>query len=152
MAAPLIFALQYSGPVKPIDKVPGVLRVKLTAASCRIQTEIGKTGVTSSISKIPGGKAVLDSIVSVTGETTFIESGTLSFGRSGTTLTFSTFGQASIGPSSDPKLTSGAAIWKVTGGTGQFKGATGYVTGNFFATDKGEATDTQVAVIFPAKK
>ncbi|MBI1779118.1 MAG: hypothetical protein HYR63_27610 [Proteobacteria bacterium] len=150
--APIIFALQYAGPVKPIAKVPGVLRVKLTASSCRIETAIGPKGVASSIAKIPGGKAVLDSIVTVTGEATFIESGTLTFGRGGTTLTFSTVGQAAIGPSADPKLTSGAAIWKVTGGTGQFKGATGYVIGNFFATDKGEATDTQVAVIFPAKK
>jgi hypothetical protein len=148
---PIIFALQYQGPVKPIEKVPGVLRVKLKAKSCEIKTEIGAKGVASTISPIRGGSAVLDSVVSMTGEATFIESGTLSFGH-GTTLTFSTFGNAAIGASAAPKIAAGAAIWKVTGGTGQFKGATGYVTGNFFADDKGNATDTQVAVIFPGKQ
>jgi hypothetical protein len=152
MAAPIIFALQYKGAVEPIEKVGGVLKVRLVASSCRIETEIGSKGVKASIQKIAGGEAVLDSIVSITGDGTFIESGTLSFGGSATTLTFSTFGQGCLAPSADPKLSAGAAIWKVTGGTGQFKGASGYVTGNFFATDKGIATDTQVAVIFTGKK
>jgi hypothetical protein len=93
----------------------------------------------------------LESLVVMTGEGTFIETGVISFGRHGA-LSFSTAGQGSIGPGSGTAqgLTTGAVIWRVVGGEGQFAGATGYVTSNFVVTADGDVTDNQVAVIFPA--
>jgi hypothetical protein len=39
-------------------------------------------------------------------------------------------------------------IWKVERGEGQFAGATGLITSNFFVSSTGEVTDNHFGVLF----
>ncbi len=61
---------------------------------------------------------------------------------------FSTVGEGHLGPSADPQLQHGSVMWKIDRGEGQFEGATGLVTSNFFVGDAGEVTDHHFGVIF----
>jgi hypothetical protein len=50
--------------------------------------------------------------------------------------------------SPEPKLKSGAVMWRVDGGDGQFAGASGYITSNFTMDEAGHVTDNQFGVIY----
>jgi hypothetical protein len=63
--------------------------------------------------------------LTVTGETSFLESGSIRFADGNHRLRFSTVGQGYLADSPEPKLKSGAVMWKVDGGEGQFAGASG---------------------------
>jgi hypothetical protein len=86
--------------------------------------------------------------VTFTGETAFLEEGILTLGDTPHRLSFSTVGQGYLGPSADPQLKHGSVIWKVERGEGQFAGATGLITSNFFVSSTGEVTDNHCGVLF----
>ncbi len=92
-----------------------------------------------------GGQATCESDVTFTGETSFQESSVIPFGDARHRLHFSTVGQGYIG---DPQLKHGAVIWKIERGEGQFAGAAGLITSNFFVSSAGEVTDNLFGVIF----
>src|SRR6185295_13453702 len=146
---PTVLFLRYEGAPSPIAHAPGVLSVSLKASSCSITTEIGKKSVKSSYKTISGGKAAAETVLTLTGDGVFIESGTIKFGDGSTWLKFNTVGQGFLGASAAKGVSAGCAVWRITEGGGQFKGATGHVTGNFIVDAKGVAYDNQVAVIFP---
>ena len=102
----------------------------------------------ASIEPAPGGKAEFESEVTLTGDTSFLEKGSIRFGDGNNRLHFSTIEHGYLGDSADPKLKSGAVMWRVDGGEGQFAGASGYITSNFTLSDTGEVTDNQFGVIF----
>lgn len=146
---PIVLFLRYEGSPAPIAHAPGVLTVKLAAASCSIATEIGKKSVKSTYRKISGGKAAAETVLTLTGDGVFIESGTIKFGDGATWLKFNTVGQGFLGASAAKNVSAGCAVWRITEGGGQFAGASGHITGNFIVDPKGVAYDNQVAVIFP---
>lgn len=146
---PIVLFLRYEGSPAPIAHAPGVLTVKLAAASCSIATEIGKKSVKSTYRKISGGKAAAETVLTLTGDGVFIESGTIKFGDGSTWLKFNTVGQGFLGASAAKNVSAGCAVWRITEGGGQFAGASGHITGNFIVDPKGVAYDNQVAVIFP---
>jgi hypothetical protein len=86
--------------------------------------------------------------LTVTGETSFLESGSIRFADGNHRLRFSTVGQGYLADSPEPKLKSGAVMWKVDGGEGQFAGASGYITSNFTMDEAGHVTDNQFGVIY----
>ncbi len=149
---PIVLFLRYEGAPTPIATAPGVLTVSLKATSCSMTTEIGKTSVKSSYKALPGGKASAETVLTLTGDGVFIESGTIKFGDGSTWLTFNTVGQGFLGASAAKGVSAGCAVWRIAEGGGQFKGATGHITGNFIVDTKGVAYDNQVAVIFPKAK
>jgi len=95
-----------------------------------------------------GGKATFESEVTLAGESSFVESGSIAFGEGNHRLRFSTVGQGHLGSSADPKLKSGVVMWRIEKGEGQFANATGYITSNFTLSDAGEVTDHHFGVIF----
>jgi hypothetical protein len=113
-----------------------------------VTTLVGPEGVHGSVQAASGGKASFESEVTVTGDTSFVESGSISFGDGGHRLRFSTVGQGYLGDSPEPKLKSGAVMWRVDGGEGQFAGASGYITSNFTLDEAGHVTDNQFGVIY----
>ena len=145
----IVLFLRYEGAPSPIANAPGVLTVSLTAASCSMTTEIGNKSIKSTYKKLSGGKAAAETVLTLTGDGVFIESGTIKFGDGSTWLKFNTVGQGFLGASAAKDVSAGCAVWRITEGGGQFKGATGHVTGNFIVDPKGIAYDNQVAVIFP---
>jgi len=148
---PIVLFLRYEGSPSPMAHAPGVLGVSLKAASCSITTEIGSKSVKSTYKKLSGGSSSAETVLTLTGDGVFIESGTIKFGDGSTWLKFNTVGQGFLGASAAKDVSAGCAVWRITEGGGQFAGATGHITGNFIVNPKGVAYDHQVAVIFPKK-
>jgi hypothetical protein len=143
----IIYALQFKGQGGPGGS-PNVLKATTSSPSSTLTTVVGPEGVHGSVQAAPGGKASFESEVTVTGDTSFVESGSISFGDGGNRLRFSTVGQGYLGDSPEPKLKSGAVMWRVDGGEGQFAGASGYITSNFTLDEVGHVTDNQFGVIY----
>lgn len=146
---PIVLFLRYDGSPAPIAHAPGVLTVKLAASSCTMTTRIGEKSVAAEYRAIEGGTSRAETVLTLTGDGVFVESGTLSFGDGTTWLRFDTVGQGFLRPSAAKDVGAGCAVWRIVEGGGQFAGATGHVTGNFYVDPKGVAHDHQVAVIFP---
>jgi len=135
------------------------MKARMAAASCVCLTVVGPQGVQTTLEPAASGQAIFESEVTFiggfessevtsAGEGGFKETGMITFGEGEHRLRFSTVGQGYIGPSVEPNLKQGAAIWQVEGGEGQFKGAQGLITSNFTVSDAGEVTDHQLGVLF----
>ena len=144
----IIYALQFKGQAAPVEGTSGVLKAATSAASCSITTSVVDEGLRNTLQPAEGGTAAFESTVTFTGDTSFQESGTLTFGESKHRLRFSTVGEGYIDGSADPSLKHGSVMWKIESGDGQFEGATGLITSNFFVSDTGEVTDNHFGVIF----
>jgi hypothetical protein len=141
----VIYVLQFKGSAAPAAE--GVLTASTKASSCSISTQLVADGLRSSLELQSGAEAVFESTVTLTGESTFQESGTIEFGR-GHKVAFSTVGQGHIGPTRDPKIRHGSVIWRIDGGEGQFAGASGLITSNFTVSDQGEVIDNHFGVLY----
>jgi len=146
--AQLLYTMQFKGQAVPANDAGTVLKATTTAQSCTISTVVGEGGVKGNLQPASGGQAGFESQVTFTGETSFQEVGSITFGDKGHRLYFSTVGQGYIGPSADPQLKHGSVMWKVERGEGQFAGATGLITSNFFVSATGEVTDNHFGVLF----
>jgi hypothetical protein len=85
--------------------------------------------------------------VTLTGETSFTEGGTMTFGSD--RMNISTVGEGLIGPSPEEGLLQGAVIWQLADGSGELEGATGLAVSDFaFWAERGEASEHQVITLF----
>jgi hypothetical protein len=144
----LIYALQFTGSAAPLEGSSGVLRASTQAPSCTMTSMVGPEGVAGTINPAAGGVAEFKSEVTFTGESSFLESGTITFGDSGHELRFSTVGQGYLGPSPEAGVQHGAVIWRIDDGEGQFAGAHGLITSNFLVGPNGEVTDHHLGIIY----
>jgi hypothetical protein len=148
MTQQILYTMQFKGRAVPANEAGTILKATTTASSCTITTVVGANGVSGSLRPASGGQASFESQVTFTGETTFQEEGSITFGDPPHRLYFSTVGQGYIGSSADPHLKHGSVMWKVERGEGQFAGATGLITSNFFVSSTGEVTDNHFGVLF----
>jgi hypothetical protein len=130
----VLYALRFTGQVEPVGTVGSVLRAATSAPSCTLTSRVGADGVTSTLEPAPGTKATFASEVTFTGETSFLEIGTIGFSE-GHELRFSTVGSGYLAPSADPTRKQGTVMWRVEGGEGQFAEASGLITSNFFVDE-----------------
>lgn len=144
----IIYVLRFTGKAAPVEGASGVLKATTSAPSCSVRTVIGADGVRGDFGPLDGGTAQFESEVTMTGDTAFTESGTITFGDGGNRLRFSTVGQGYLGSSADPKISAGAVSWQIDVGEGQFEGATGLITSNFTVGDTGDVVDHHLGVIF----
>jgi hypothetical protein len=144
----IIYAMRFVGQGAPVAGSATVLQAKTRATSCTLTTAVGPAGVSGTLQPATGADASFESEVTITGETSFVESGTIRFGDSGNELRFSTVGQGYLGGSADPKLKHGSVIWRVETGKGQFAEASGLITSNFTIGEGGEVVDNHFGVIF----
>ena len=87
--------------------------------------------------------------VTYTGDSTFAETGTISFGDADGELDIVTVGEGTLGPSADADLLHGAVIYRITEGRGRFEDASGLITSNFLLRPgTGEFEERQLAVVF----
>ena len=143
----LRYVLRFSGRAVPAEGTPGVIKASTSAASAAFETTVSTDGVRGTMKPVPGGEASFQSEVTLTGETSFLEAGTIAFGD-GNVLRFSTVEHGYLGPSVDPDLQAGAVMWKIDGGEGQFDGASGFITSNFTLGKEGAVTDYHFGLIF----
>jgi hypothetical protein len=143
----MIYALQFKGKGTPVPGTPNVIKAATTAPSCTITSTVGPQGVSGSLCPTAEGRAEFESMVTLTGESTFQESGTIAFG-SGHRLRFTTIGQGHLGPSPQAGIMHGSVMWRVEGGEGQLDGAQGLITSNFTFTEAGDVVDNHYGVLW----
>ena len=115
----IIFAMQFKGKAAP-GASPNVMKATTSASSNTLTTAIGADGVQGKFEPTASGKAQFESEVTLTGATSFLEKGTIRFGDGNNLLHFSTVEHGYLGDSAEAKLKSGAVMWRVDGGEGQF--------------------------------
>ena len=143
----LIFALTFTGRAGPVPGSETTRRAMTVAPSQVIRTVLGPGGVESAVETIDGERAVLESRVERFADGSFVEDGTISYGRAGK-VSFVTVGRGSVGPSPIPGWVHGAVIWSVTGGDGLFEGAQGLITSNFVASAGGDVVDNHFTRLY----
>jgi hypothetical protein len=143
----LIYAMCFTGQATPVGSAGSVLTAATTAPSSLLSSTVGPDGLTGGLSPAQGGTATFASEVTFTSESSFQEVGTITFGA-GNVVRFSTVDSGHLGTSADPTRKHGAVMWQVNGGDGQFSGATGLITSNFFVGDDLEITDHHFGVLF----
>lgn len=137
--------MQFQGRGEPAGE--GVLQAATQSASTRITSTVGPNGLESEVTAIEGGAALFTSEVRMTGDSTFTETGTITFGD-GHSLAFSTIGEGHIAPSPEDGLLHGSVMWRIESGNGQFEGASGIITSNFTLSADGEVTDNHFGYIW----
>jgi hypothetical protein len=143
----LVFALEFKGTAGPVPGSENRLRAKTSATGQTLRSVLKPDGVQAAIEPAGGDSASFESEVEIIGEGTFLESGSITYGRAGK-VTFTTVGQGMLGPSPLPDVQRGAVIWEVTGGEGRFQGAQGLITSNFTVGQQGEVTDDHFVRMF----
>ncbi len=142
---PIAYSLEFRGRATPVG--PHVLRMRLAAPSSALITTLGAEGVRGRLEEVPGGEATFESELSLSEHSSFGDAGTIEFSR-GNSLRFQSLGVGRLAECPDPHLRHGAVVLQVEGGDGQFAGAEGLITSNFFVSDTGEVTDHHFGVIF----
>ena len=143
----LVFALTFTGQAGPVPGSETTRQAKTVAPSQAIRTVLGAGGVESAVETLDGERAVLESRVERIADGSFVEDGTISYGRAGR-LTFDTVGRGHVGPSPQPGRVHGTVMWRVTGGEGRLAGAQGLITSNFTVTADGEVVDDHFTRLF----
>jgi hypothetical protein len=142
----VIYALRFSGQAEPVGEAGNLLKAATSAPSSTLSSIVGADGLTGTMAPAAGQEATFESEVTFTGETSFQEVGTITFGSSNS-LHFSTVGSGMLAPSADPSRKHGTVMWRVDQGEGQFAGATGLITSNFFVDDQLVVTDHHFGVL-----
>jgi hypothetical protein len=141
----VIYAMRFTG--QGTSAGEGLLRAATSSPGSRITSTLSSAGLAGTIEAIDGGAATFTSEVRMTGETSFDETGTITFGESHH-LRFSTVGEGYIAPSPQDGLMHGVVSWRVEGGEGQFAGASGLITSNFTLSADGQVTDHHFGVLW----
>jgi hypothetical protein len=141
----VIYAMRFDGTGAPADD--GTLRASTSSPSTQILSLIGPDGLSGEISAAKGEGATFTSAVTMTGDTSFTESGTITFGA-GNAFDFDTVGAGYIAPSPEDGMMHGVVSWRVKNGLGQFAGASGLITSNFTMAADGAVADNQFGVLW----
>ena len=143
----VVFALEFRGTAGPVTGSATKRHARSRAPSQTLTTIVAADGVHPRVEPVPGDEAVLDSHVERFGDGTFVEDGTITYGRAGS-IAFVTVGRGTVAPSPVTGWTRGAVVWTVTGGDGVFAGAEGLITSNFAVSADGEVVDHHVARLY----
>jgi len=142
----VLYAMRFSGQAEVASADGKVLKAATSAPSSTLTSEVGSDGLHSTLNPAAGADATFTSDVTFTGETTFLEVGTITFGA-GNSLRFSTVGSRYLAPSADPTRKHGTVMWRVDQGEGQFVGASGLITSNFFVDEHLGVVDHHFGVL-----
>ena len=144
---PIVYSLQFRGRITSLSS--RVLEQRASAPSQVLITTVDANGLAARVQPGEGEEALLVSRLILGDDGSFDQSGTIEFAP-GHVLTFRSVAGAHLCSSPDPHLRPGAAVWEVEGSRGQFRGAQGRITSNFFLSDTNELTDNHFGLIFVA--
>jgi len=142
---PIVYSLQFRGRITSLSS--RVLEQRASAPSQALITTVDANGLAGCVQTGEGEEALLVSRLVLADDGCFDQSGTIEFAP-GHVLAFRSVGAARLDRSPDPHLRHGAAVWEIEGGQGQFRGAQGRITSNFFLSDTNELTDNHFGLIF----
>jgi hypothetical protein len=143
----VVFVLEFRGRAGPMPGSDSKRQARSTAASQTLSTVIGPDGVVAGARAMAGDSAVLESRVERFGDGTFVEDGTITYGRAGS-VRFETVGRGWVETAPRPGWVVGGVVWTITGGEGAFAGARGLITSNFTVSVDGDVVDDHVARIY----
>jgi hypothetical protein len=143
----IVFALRFAGRGGPVPGSTTKRQARTIAPSQALRTVIGPTGVSGTVETLPGESAVLESRVERFADGSFVEDGTITYGRAGS-IAFDTVGRGHVGPAPDGHGSHGVVMWRITHGDGGLAGAQGLITSNFAVTPDGRVTDDHVARLY----
>jgi len=143
----LVFALEFRGRGGPVPGSPNKRQARTSAPSQALRTVMATNGLTASVEPVDGESAVLESRVERFPDGTFVEDGTITYGRAGS-IAFDTVGRGHVGPAPVAGGSHGVVIWRITGGEGRFAGAQGLITSNFTVSTDGEVTDNHFTRLY----
>ena len=135
----LVFALEFRGRGGPSGTSPTKRQASTTAPSQILRTVLNAGAIDTAVQPVAGDAAALDSTVERFPDGSFVEEGTITYGR---------FGRGTVGPSPIDGWVHGAVMWTITGGEGRLAGARGLITSNFVASAQGEVVDNQIARLY----
>jgi hypothetical protein len=140
---PIAYSLQFRGNATLLheDRV----RLRLTAPSAALVTTIDAAGIRGAFGDIAGGEAMLEAELTLGGSES-VDHGWIEFGH-GNSVRFRN-PAARLVRCPDPHLEHGGVIREVEGGEGQFAGAEGLITSNFFISDTGDVTENHFGLVF----
>lgn len=143
----IVFALEFRGKAGPVAGSATIRQARTTATGQVFRTVLGADTIDSRIEHLGGDLALLESRVERFGDGTFVEDGTIAYGRIGS-VTFATIGRGWVGPSPIPGRVHGGVVWTVTGRTGKLTGAQGLITSSFAVSAEGDVVDDHFARIY----
>jgi hypothetical protein len=133
-------------PSPPIDEPPAF------ASGLTVTTRISNGALSASDTPVPGEVAVMKTTLELDSDgKKFRESGTITFKDDASSqLSFDTIGEGTVvGPVPGGKLTHGVVNWRITGGTGRFKGASGTISSSFLFDPQTDAlVDNHLALVW----
>ena len=136
----IVFALEFHGRGGPVPGSTNKRQARTTAPSQVLRAVVGPDGVNAAVEPIAGDSAALESRVERFPDGSFVEDGTITYGRAGA-VTFVTVGRGHVGPAPGAGGSHGVVMWRITGGDGHFAGAQGLITSNFTVSPDGLVTD-----------
>lgn len=128
--AEIVYATEMRGSGAPVEGREGVVRAATSGVG-------------------PNGEGIIFESEVVMSDDGFTESGSITLNGRGS-VTFDTVGIGQLGPSPVEGVMHGIVMWNVTGGDGEFEGATGKITSNFTFSGEGEVVDNQYVRIYTA--
>jgi hypothetical protein len=143
----IVFALRFRGTAGPVPGHEQRRRARSEAPSQMLRTVLGPAGIDAAMEPVAGESAVLESEVERFGDGTFMEAGTIRYGRSGK-VTFETIGLGTVRLAPRDGWVIGGVTWKITGGDGVFADAQGLITSNFTVSAGGEVVDDHVVRLY----
>lgn len=143
----IVFALRFTGHGGPVPGSTTKRQARTIAPSQAWRTVIAPNGVSGVVETLPGESAVLESRVERAPDGSFVEDGTITYGRAGS-ISFDTVGRGHVGPAPDGRGSHGVVMWRVTRGDGGLAGAQGLITSNFTVSPDGLVTDDHVARLY----
>ena len=143
----IVFALEFRGRAGPSGEADGRRHARTTAPSQISRAVLGADGIEAGVEPVAGETAVLESTVERFPDGSFVEDGTIAYGRLGA-VSFVTIGRGTVGPSPADGWVHGAVMWIVTGGEGRLSGVRGLITSNFVASAAGDVVDNQIARLY----
>jgi len=141
------FALRFTGHGRPVPGSTTRRQARTVAPSQAWRTVIAGTGVAGEVEPLAGESAVLESRVERSADGSFVEDGTITYGRAGS-ISFDTVGRGYVGPAPNGEGSHGVVMWRITHGDGGLAGAQGLIVSNFTVSPDGLVTDDHVARLY----
>ena len=128
--AEIVYAAEMKGSGAPVEGREGVMRAATSGVG-------------------PNGEGIIFESEVVMSDDGFTEMGSITLDGRGS-VTFDTVGIGQMVPSPVDGVMHGVIMWNVTGGDGEFEGASGKITSNFIFSGEGEVVDNEYVRIYTA--
>lgn len=142
-----VYAVRFRGEASWAGIDGNLLRIEARASGSAMRSRFDQYGLHGEVEDEPGEEIRLESELTITGATTFQESGAIVFGANGDRLRFSTRGSGHLDPAVVGAGRRGAAVLQLDNGERQFARSHGLLTATYDIDATGAITILQLGSI-----